>query len=393
MTRNGEARGRRWRGRAINGILLLTSIGLTAGLAELTVRLVAPQQLILIRPDIWRPADTVGWLHRARVDTEINTGERTVHLYTDREGFRVGQAGRTEGDARILLIGDSFMEALQVDFEQSLAGLLEAQLPRDLGRTVAVRNAAVGGWGPNQYLMRTRALLDGDEAFDLVLVALFVDNDAVDFRVDRLPPRSPVRRARFRIPRRLAWPELVSAFLTPINDFLEVRSHLFILLKNRMETLRMRLGLMPRYFPVAFLKSEADSPRWALTGEICRDIARTAEQHGVPTLFLLIPAAYQVDRTVFEGHLAGFDIDPAIVDPDQPNRLLAESLRSHGLHVADALPVFRAAHSAGLQLYGTVDRHLSPAGHQTLARFVRPLVLDLLQPGLQGGGGRQSGSP
>ena len=97
-------------------------------LAELLVRQVAPQQLIIIRPGVWQPADSVGYVFRSNLDTEINTGERTVGLSTDDAGFRVGSNGRADGDRHLLLIGDSFMAALQVSYEQSLAGLMEEEV-------------------------------------------------------------------------------------------------------------------------------------------------------------------------------------------------------------------------------------------------------------------------
>jgi len=45
------------------------------------------------------------------------------------------------------------------------------------------------------------------------------------------------------------------------------------------------------------------------------------------------------------------------------------------LHV---LPAFRAVEDAGRQLYGRVDRHLSPAGHEKLDSLVEPEVVNIL---------------
>jgi len=90
---------------AINLTLGLTSVALAFFLSEFAVRLIAPQQLILIRPDIWRPIDILGWAHIPSVNTTINTGDRTVRVLTDQDGFRVGRAGRVEADRRILLLG------------------------------------------------------------------------------------------------------------------------------------------------------------------------------------------------------------------------------------------------------------------------------------------------
>ncbi len=184
---------------SLNAVLLATSCTVGALLGESVVRLVAPQQLILIRPDIWQPADTVGWLHRPNVNTSINTGEHTIHVFTDHEGLRVGSQGRTTARRRILLLGDSFMEALQMEYEESFAGRLAAELPRHVGDSVGVRNAAISGWESNQYFLRAHQLLKRD-TFGLVITAIYMDNNVVRERLNRVPPRTPVARHKFSAP-------------------------------------------------------------------------------------------------------------------------------------------------------------------------------------------------
>jgi hypothetical protein len=368
----------RWlRGLGLNLLVACVSLAVALGLGEGLVRLVAPQQLILKRPDIWEAVDTLGWTHRPGVNTTINTGEGTVRLVTDRDGYRVGVTGRIEGEKRILLLGDSFMEALQVEYEQSLPGLLEARLAARLGQPVAVRNTGVGGWDPPQYLVAERRAL-ARERFDLVLVAVYLGNDVVPRRIDRFPPRAPVEVHHLRWPRHRSYAELIDAVLYPINDFLEVRSQLFIFLKTRMADLRARLGLTADEFPVDLLRREAGSPRWSVTARICRDIRDVAATYHTPTLFALIPAPYQVDTADVAEALGEFKIDAAAVDLDQPNRLLVDAMRPYRLNVFDALPEFRRREHAGARLYGSVDRHLSPAGHDALERLVEPVVTPYL---------------
>ncbi len=359
----------------LSSALAAGSLLVTLLFAELAVRLIAPQQLIQIRPDIWQPVDSIGWARRPNVSTTINTGERTVDIHTDRDGFRVGANGRTEAERQVLLLGDSFMEALQVQHEQTFAALLEERLHTTLGDVVAVRNAGVGGWGPNNYRIQSRSLLVRD-SFDLVVVPLFVGNDAVAQRVERFAPRQPAARARFRLPPRLSWNAFVRAFLMPINDALEVRSHLFVLVRSRLLGVRMRLGLEPggAEFPEEFLRSEAESPRWALTAEIARDLADDATARDVPVIFILIPTAYQVDSAVFHEYVSGFSIDPATTDLDQPTHLLEIEFKARDLTVLNALEHFRSVHARGTRLYGIVDRHLSPEGHAALTDFVEPAI-------------------
>lgn len=359
------------------GVLFLSTAA-AAALGELLVRFLAPQQLLIKRPDIWMAVDTLGWVHRPDINTTINTGERTVRVVTDSNGFRVGGNARPPGQKRILLLGDSFMEAFQVEYEQSLAGLLEARLPAHIGTSVAVVNTGVGGWDPPQYWLQGRALLQR-RAVDLVIVSLYLGNDVVARRNDRYPPRAPIEVHHLRFPRRLSWSELADAVLYPINDYLVVRSQLFVFLKTRLHTLLMRLHLTGVYFPEVLLRREATSPRWNVTADICRDIAALGQRNGVPTLFVLAPSSYQVDPAAFAQFLRGFGIDSGQVDLDQPDRLMREALEQRHLRVVDALPGLRAAQEAGPPLYGSIDNHLSPAGHDALERIIEPEVAALLE--------------
>jgi hypothetical protein len=358
---------------ALNVVLAGTALVVALLLAEVVVRLVAPQQLIEVRPDIWAPADSVGWVNRADVRTTINTGEGTVHLYTDAEGMRVGASGRHDAPTRVLIIGDSFMEALQVEYEKSFAALLETSLAAQLGRPVAVYDAGVDGWDPPQYLIRARQLLNGRH-YGAVVVAVYLGNDVVTHRVDYIPPRVPTVHHRLRVPRRPSWGELVDAVLRPANDILKTRSDLYILGRTQLHTLLMRLGLTGEYFPEELRRSQAASPRWDITADLCRDIAVSARAHGVPTLFVLIPTPFALDSATFDQARRGFGLRPEDVDLDQPTKKMAAALGARGLDFLDVLPGFRAAAARGSALYGHVDRHLTPAGHVLLTQLVTPAL-------------------
>ena len=284
------------------------------------------------------------------------------------------------------------MEAFQVEYEQSLAGLLEARLPSRIGATVTVVNTGVGGWDPPQYFLQARALL-ARRSFDLVLIALYVGNDVVRRRVAAYPPRAPAEVHRFRVPRRLRWSEVVDALLYPINDFLVVRSQLVLFLKSRLHTTLTRLHLASVYFPEVLLRREAASPRWAVTAEICRDIADLAARAGTPTLVALVPTSYQASPGGFDAFLRAFAIAADSVDLDQPSRLMRRALEQRHVRVLDALPAFRTAERPGRPLYGSVDGHLSPAGHDVLERVLEPAVgAALRRRGLPLNGARGAGA-
>lgn len=369
----------RLRGVALNLLLLGFSTALALVAAEIGIRIVSPQQLIVNRPDIWIAADSVGWRNRSNVDTEVNTGERTVRLISDDEGFRVGTRGRQTAGDSILLIGDSFMAALQVEYEQSLAGLLEDSLRGPDAARASVRNAGVDGWDTPHYLLFTKNRLLAN-TYGLILVSVYVGNDVVRQVADHIPPRHPEQRSAFRIPRSLYPAEWVDAIARPVNDLLEERSHAFVFTKNRSESLRIKLGLSVASVPSGILVDRAEGEQWETTADALAELASLGEASGTPVLFFLIPDRYQVDTELFDSHLASFGLDRNQIDIDQPNRRLSEEMTERGLTVIDALPVLREAHLTGPQLFGSVDAHLSPRGHLVIYELLEPSIRERLWP-------------
>jgi lysophospholipase L1-like esterase len=372
---------RRLRAIAANLALVVVAIALTLGLCEVAVRFVAPQQLVVARRDVWRPVETFGWMHQPNVRTTLNTGERPVDFLTDDQGFRIGRRPPAQPKKKILLLGDSFAAAMQVPYEQSIPGLLEARIPRQLnGDAVVVRNTGVNGYSPSHYLLWERRELSR-ERYDLVLVMMYLGNDILDTRTDRYELFQQTTLHDFRWPRSATCSEVGKGVLYPINDYLKQHSHLFILAKNQSRTLLMRLGLTYLYVPEEILKSNADKPRWQVTADVMRDIDTLGRSHGVPVLFVLIPGNYEVEPDVFRQYLKGFDIDSTSGDLEQPNRLLASRLAPFSLRTIDLLQPLREQAAKGKRLYGRVDVHFSPEGHDAVTRMIEPVVVSLLQGG------------
>ena len=357
-------------------------------LLEGAVRLLLPQQLLFYRPDLYRQDERIGWRFAPGLDARVNTGERDVRLLTDARGLRIGRVESQEPGLRVLAVGDSFVAGLQVEYADLMTTRLAEGLTRTLGRRVAPVASGVPGWGPTQYALEVeheiaRSRYDGYDGYDAVLVFLFLGNDVV---ANRSFAPDEFRRGfdrPFRLPRAFTVAELKAALLVPLDDFLEVRSHLYVLVDRRLENLRIRLGMSPFFMPRTLLREMADAPAWDLTAEICAELAASAEALNVPTLFVLLPADYQVDRERFERHLTLLRVDPDSVDLDQPSRLLRAALARRGLEVADATPALVAAYERGTRdLFGRIDAHFSPAGHRVLADWLEPLVRErLVSPG------------
>lgn len=367
------------RSLAVSGLLITFSTIIALLFAEVAVRTLLPQQLIELHQDVYVPADGFGFKLKKDNDTRVNRGDGEVHLLTDSDGYRIGEAGRRDADINILALGDSFLEALQVNYEQTMTALIEDRLSQGKGASVSILNTGVSKYNPNHYLMTARKEL-ARRKFSLVVVFVFMANDVVDERVSYYEPLAPTTKHTLRVPENLGKREIIDAVLYPVNDFLENRSHLFVLFKDRGRTLLARLGLTPYYFPSVMKKATANSGRWQLTADILLDIERLASSYNTPVLFVLLPASYQVNKKTFDWYLNSFDIDPALVDLDQPSKILTSELTKRNLKVIDTTGALRKAYINGAgELYGKVDPHFAPKGHQVAAETLMPYIRSYYQ--------------
>ena len=115
-----------------------------------------------------------GWFRR----------EGRQYVVINREGFRDREhpATKPPGRYRIAVLGDSFVEALQVRLEDGFGSVLERELarcPGFRGREVEVFNFGVSNYGTAQELLTLRDRVWAVEP-DLVLLAFFSGNDVRD---------------------------------------------------------------------------------------------------------------------------------------------------------------------------------------------------------------------
>jgi|CXWL01.1.fsa_nt_gi lysophospholipase L1-like esterase len=368
----------------IRSVLLLIFLSLVSSLtaillSEAAVRFFKPQQLILLRPDIWCPRDVLGWTHCPNVSTTVNSGEGEVTFHTDANGFRIDPATTmTSWNKNILILGDSFMEAVQVDDRNTTAEQLSRQLHAATGLNVKAVNTGVAQWDPNQYLLQAQLELTRGK-YDLGLVFIYLGNDIVPKAIEHFPPRQPDLRRQVAMETYPLWGKVRDRILYPMNDFLRTSSHLFLFIKKNTSNILMRLRLSGTAIPPVFFKDKDKLPDWNVTALLCQRIGREFNRRRTPVIFVLIPTSFQVDETAFKSYLAAYRISPTAVDSMQPNRILGNKLRALHLVVLDPLERFKILTAQGHQLYGHADNHLNALGYEELASAVAPVARQYLK--------------
>jgi GDSL-like Lipase/Acylhydrolase family len=173
--RRGKTSLRVWRRR-----LLLILLGVTFGLAlvEIGLRLVG-----FSYPEFYVTDARRGYSLRPNMEGWYRK-EGEAYVRINSEGLRDREHSKIKppNTFRIAVLGDSFVEALQVHFEESFCHIIEQQLrncPAMVGRDVEVVNFGVSGYGTAQELITLRNQV-WQYSPDLVLLTVTTNNDISD---------------------------------------------------------------------------------------------------------------------------------------------------------------------------------------------------------------------
>jgi hypothetical protein len=338
----------------------------------------------------YHPPNYSGWIKRDEYVVQIRTnpaGQRGPSVPLE----------RSPGVYRILVLGDSFVEAAQVaERGRFLARLDEILNPSDGPHRFELIDGSSGGWGTAQEYLY---LQDEGPRYrpDLVLLAFFVGNDVAnnsldleldgrrefalkpyyrrgqDGRLELLEPRPPPPTA-----------------LEQAGFFLRDRSAVYnmvesgVLQKLSLDDLwaswrDLDALVDPRYRGTELYRARMDGrwrEAWAITDTLIGMVKDEALAQGSRFALVVVPTRVQVSRQAWRG-LAGRDEGRAQgLDPTQPNTLLAGVAMRTSTPLLDLLPIFRT-HAAvgGEPLYFERDQHWTAAGHalaaQAIADFLR----------------------
>jgi hypothetical protein len=378
----------RW-SRAAGGFLLAVfGAALALAVLEAGVRL-----LHLVPTRFWEPdpllgtrliAGKEGWWtqeeHEFRVASRINS-----------DGWRDVEHARAKppGTFRILILGDSFVEALHVPLEGTFARLLEGELD---GGTVPVEVLSMGvsGYGTASELLVYRER-GRSYAPDLVILAFYPGNDVRN----NSPILEPVLRPEFdlggelqRVSGRMQAGEGRAA-----RRGLLGRSAAYQYLRKRLLTGHpglagrlVSLGLLGRAalpsaprvdgVPVDYLVYAAATPpewedAWRRTFELLASLRALVEADGARFVIAVVTARERIYPDDWRQVLAA---NPAMAavrwDLEAPEARLLAWCEATGVACVPLSPVFERAAADGPRLHFLYDGHWTEAGHALAARTV-----------------------
>jgi lysophospholipase L1-like esterase len=364
--------------RLLARLLLLAgsaAVGLLA--AEVAVRLVRPQPVMLVSPGLYAPDPPRRYrLQPGFRGTVTNRVEFDTQFAINREGLRGPEIGaKAPGTVRILALGDSFTFGVGAQEAETYPARLQ-QILRARGVQAEVLNAGAPGFGvPDEvawYERWGRPLQP-----DVVVLAVFVANDLQD--------AAPGGAKAVAVDGGL----VVEGEKTgSLSRWLYYHSHLYVLLKtSALGGIVRRLLGAPEPLETRELRSELDlytkerlpAPlqRGAAATELAvAELVRSADD--VRVLAVIIPSLIQVDPARWQSSLQRFRLDPSRYDRNRPNALFRGIFERQGIAVLDLTPAFAEAIRKGERIYFPIDQHLTPEGYRRLAAEVAASLRTLL---------------
>jgi hypothetical protein len=362
------------------------------------------------------PHPTRGWKLKPGIRAHLRTPDFSVLHATNSRGYRdvEHELAKPPGVYRVVVLGDSFMEAGQVGLEESFARVLEGELDGAAGREVEVINLGCSGYGQVQELL---ALREEGLAYqpDLVLLALFLENDLrnnhpeLEQEMGWFPDRpfarlgadgeleifttprgtkgymdmqsmsEGQRRAQAERPfweRSLLYDRWTRAFGRGGDPDAEPAADPNIWLgvyATRFDPGLFARGPNRRQLTAPDYERMWDEARAAL-GPLLAAIGETCDAAAADFLVFTVPGMAEVDRDYQESVRSRF---PTLgLELERSNAEVALACSQHGVEVLDLLPAFRAAQEGGrTRLHHPGDRHWNAAGHRLAAREVAAYLL------------------
>jgi hypothetical protein len=302
---------------------------------------------------------------------------------------------KPSGRYRILLVGDSFVEAMHVPLEETWCRRLEEQLkragPSDIQFEVLC--AGVSGWGTASELLWVRA--EGLRyAPDLVLLSFYPGNDLKNNSPqleDTLRPeydehgqllrvvstkqrrRGPTWSERFRL---LAFVrQRLAAAPSPVQSWLARVGVVAGPPKN--PAADEHRGYPEDYGVYEVPWAEPWRDAWGRTAQLLQGLRETVQNHGAQFAVVVVAGREQTDPRAWERILETY---PAMKgrswDLEAPQRAVLDWCEQERVACVPLLPAFRAAQEKGRKpLHFLYDGHWTATGHAVAAEAVSEFIL------------------
>lgn len=344
----------------------------------------------------------------------VDGGPRFVRWETNSEGFR-GPPLLGSPERRVIVYGDSNVQARFSTHEESFAGQLQRLLRKSTSREVEVINAGVVGYGPDQNLIRLEADLER-YAPDAIVFHIFTENDFGDIvrnRLFELDPDGHLVRTGHEVtadarmpkswwsrpPGELLSNSMISLFASAFTrararavdpqPTLEHEPKGFVekrLRQHEREFEVYRTGAPRKYSmfsdhyeaDIAFApERESSRSKRALLKAVLSRASAIAAERSIPFLVVIQPTSRDLTTNLPNHHEALAGVDG--YDRRRLDRWVTEICDELGIQAVNLFDTFEATGSPNALYFATPDPHWNEAGQLAAAEAVAPPIANAMR--------------
>lgn len=347
-------------------------------------------------------APQLGWRGKPHYQTTVATEGYYHDLSLNSRGMHDSEHAlpKPENSFRVLLLGDSFVQAVQVKESETTHHILEARLNEAIPQQqVEVISAGAGGWGTAQQLIYYRQ--EGRQYNpDLVLLMFYLGNDVKD----NLPGRGITvdghncYAAYFTLcpDNRLdTTPWVYAPGLEPaVGRCGSAQKVVNNTLGKLYQSSRLYAQIEPLFAPNPIEASMLDfyigrnetfdyalQLTVALVDQLQQEVRQDGAKFGVVLISPLALLEFtQMDKTEREEIYQRLPAMKRAEEIDPPNQQLAQVFSNQGSPVLDLLPVFiEHTQQTDQPLYFEQDKHWNPAGNRLAGQAIYRWLVDTYQ--------------
>ncbi len=352
--------------------LFIISTVLTLAVCEFLIRITFPQ--ISDHDTMFQYEANIGWEFIPDKKVKIVYDDGINHyMNTNKDGFRDTPFEEKKGDAKIMVLGDSFVSNISVEDTEVFTQVMEDQLTN-----TSVYNLGVNGYGQVQEYMLLEKWLPKIQP-NLVVVMIYLRNDFTDNMGDFpwLYPRPTVtfnEGGDADTSMQISPPSLAN-YETKKELPFYYKSHLFLFVKRRIDNIKAK---MAKDKDASYTPHEVRTCRVPLSEDaeamyetmqkLIVEINTYGQRNQTPIVFALAPSMFQVEDALWS-EVTEYDTTIRL-EKDLPNKTLLAFAKANNLEMIDVMPALQEEHHKGTKMYNPIEQHWTVEGNKVVANVL-----------------------
>lgn len=260
---------------------------------------------------------------------------------------------------RILVIGDSVPEALQVSLDKSFTKILERKLNQKSQKKYEVINAGTGGYGTENELIFLKK--EGINYRPNAIILVFSPNDIEDNYASLLIDVVD-GKIKENIPISVSVPKRLMLYCSRYLDICSLFQSTVLIIKKKDNSDKNLF----KYYPYSKENSREFKKAMDDTLFLINKMSNFAEQNKINFVIVVAPSREQVDDKMWQKYMNENGLNEDTAEYDKLQRYLMSDAKSKNINIIDLLPAFKQK-NINNTFYYNIDGHWNQKGHELAA--------------------------